>query len=285
MSESGGSIVSFADKAAFVSGAASGIGLAISKALARAGARVMMTDVDAGKLEQIAQTVEGDVQFMACNVADYDDVTAVAERMQDTYGKIHLVFNNAGVNLGGSTGEIPLEDWRWVVDINFMGVVHGVEVFTPLIKRHGEGGHIVNTGSMASHWASPRAAPYVATKFAVIGLSEALRAELKDFNIGVSVLCPGWVATKLYETQLARPSGPENARIAAEDPAAIKLAEMLDRSLSPDRVADLTLNSILENRSHIFSAPEMRELIDRRRNILIKNYDSCLVDSALFGAI
>ena len=178
---------------AFITGGASGIGLSIAKALATRGVNIMLADLDSARLQDAAATIRAmgaEVDIVLCDVADEAMVRAAADATIQRFGKVHIIANNAGVATGGMAGNIAIKDWRWVVDINLMGVVHGTEIFLPLIKSHGEGGHILNTASMAGHVASPGMSPYHATKFAVVGYSEAVKAELAGQNIGVSVLCP-----------------------------------------------------------------------------------------------
>lgn len=271
-------ISSFSGKGAFVTGAASGIGFALTEALVKRGARVMMADIDQARLLQARDEIGERVECVVCDVADPGSINAAAVMTGKALGKVHLLFNNAAVSVTGSVGDTPLEDWRWAVDINLMGVVHGVEAFVPLMKQHGEGAHIVNTSSMAGHSAPPRALSYAATKFAVVGLSESLRMDLKADGIGVSALCPGWVATEFHRTELSRPSGSEPASAAKQHSDVLDAATLMSRGISPQRVAELTLNSILLNRSHIFTSADARFLIDHRHNVLTKNYEDCLAE-------
>lgn len=271
-------ITSFQGKGAFVTGAASGIGFALCEALAKRGARVMMADIDQARLESARKTIAGDVECVVCDVADAGAVNAAATKTAEAFGKVHLLFNNAAVSVTGSVGDTPLEDWRWAIDINLMGVVHGVEAFTPLLAAHGEGGHIVNTSSLAGHSAPPRALVYTATKFAVVGLSEAMRKDLKAEGIGVSVLCPGWVDTAFHRTELSRPSGSEAAAEASKHADVLDSKQLMEHGLSAESVAEMTLNSILLNRSHIFTSSDARFLVDHRHKVLSKHCDECLQD-------
>ncbi len=271
-------ISSFSGKGAFVTGAASGIGFALTEALVKRGARVMMADIDQARLLQARDEIGEGAECVVCDVGDPGSLNAAAATTIKALGKVHLLFNNAAVSVTGSVGDTPLEDWRWAVDINLMGVVHGVEAFVPLMKQHGEGAHIVNTSSMAGHAAAPRALSYAATKFAVVGLSESLRMDLKADGIGVSALCPGWVATEFHRTELSRPSGSEPAAIAMQHTGVLDAATLMSQGISPQRVAELTLNSILLNRSHIFTSADARFLIDHRHNVLTKNYEACLAE-------
>ncbi len=194
----------FAGKTAFVTGGASGIGLSMGYAFAEAGMRVMLADIEAKPLEQAVAAFKGnlpEVRGVVCDVRDYAAVERAAQLTLEAFGKVHVVCNNAGVTGASGAENISLQDWRWVIDINLMGVVHGVKAFLPLLKTHGEGGHIVNTASMAGFLPGTGFGAYTATKFGVVGISEALATELEPQGIGVSVLCPGWVATLITESR------------------------------------------------------------------------------------
>src|SRR5215472_11781310 len=197
------------DKAAFVTGGASGIGLALGRAFAEAGCKVMLADIEEAALDAAVASLEGsgpEIQGVVCDVADPASVEAAAEATFSAFGKVHILCNNAGVGARGGIDHIALDNWRWVIDVNLMGVVNGVCAFLPHMRAHGEGGHIVNTASIAGminrfHGFHP----YAATKFAVVGMSEGLAVELKPFGIGVSVLCPGVVRTNILESARNRP--------------------------------------------------------------------------------
>ena len=151
-----------AGKTAFVTGGASGIGLAMGRAFAEAGMRVMLADIEPKPLQQALEALQGnlpEVRGVLCDVRDYDAVERAAHMTVEAFGKVHVVCNNAGVSGAAGADNISLQDWRWVIDINLMGVVHGVKAFVPLLKTHGEGGHIVNTASMAGFSAAPASAP------------------------------------------------------------------------------------------------------------------------------
>ena len=170
------------NKVVFITGGGHGIGLSLGKVFAGHGAKVVLADIDEERLNTAkALLAESgfDVETIVCDVAKAESVKSAAEFTVERFGKVHIVINNAGVSLAGKPGSIPLEDWRWIVDINLMGVVYGVEVFVPLIKSHGEGGYIINTASMAGHIAGPSMSPYHATKYAVVGYSESIRQDLQ----------------------------------------------------------------------------------------------------------
>lgn len=267
----------YKNKTAFVTGAASGIGFALSKALLDKGANVMMADVDGPGLGEALAKLGGASDHLSstlCDVRDNDAVQAAAELTQETFGKVHIVINNAGVGLAGRSGEIDLEDWRWIVDINLMGVVHGVEAFTPLIKLHGEGGHILNTASMAGHMTTEYMPPYHATKYAVVGYSESIAPEVAKYNIGVTCLCPTWVKTNIANSGDNKPStnGIDNDTLSALK----QTAQLVNNGMEASRLADLTLAMMSQGRMHVFNDPEARPMIDIRAKALGDDYDAAL---------
>lgn len=271
----------FNDKTAFITGAASGIGFALAKALAREGANIMMADINQEALETAAQDIRKfntKVETCICDVAKSDSVAAAAKETANKFGNIHMIFNNAGVGLGGAPGNIPLADWQWIVDINLMGVVYGVEAFTPLMRAHGEPAYIINTASMAGHFTMPGMSPYHATKFAVVGYSETLAQELAKSNIGVSVLCPTWVKSNIYNAADNRPT----AESMQDDQKTSQLYQMtkglVDNGMSADMLAQLVLSSMRAKRFYIFNDAEARASVDIRRNNILADYDACLKD-------
>ncbi len=191
-----------AGRTAVVTGAASGIGLALTEAFVAEGMRVMMTDIDAGALsEQAARlTVAGaEVHAVAADVGDPQAVEHVAQAAVERFGALHIAVNNAGIVNRGLVWELPLEDWQRVLQVNLWGVIHGVRSFVPRILATGEPGHVVNTASIAAVLPIGRLAPYTVAKHGVLGLSDALRADLEKVGapVGVSVVMPGMVKTGL----------------------------------------------------------------------------------------
>ena len=171
-----------AGKAAFVTGAASGIGLAMATAFAREGMKVMLADIEIGALDKAVAALRAggaDVHGVVCDVADPASVDRAAEASFRAFGSVHVVCNNAGVAGGGGIDQISVDDWRWVIDVNLMGVVHGIRSFLPHIRSHGEGGHIVNTASMAGLLNAPMMGVYNVSKHAVVSLSETLYHDLQ----------------------------------------------------------------------------------------------------------
>lgn len=260
-----------AGKTAFITGGANGIGLGIAKALAARGANVMLADINEEALVA-AKAGFGDmnvrVETALCDVARLEAMQAAAKRTVEAFGKVHIIVNNAGVGLGGQPGEIAHEDWQWVVGINLMGVVHGVETFAPLIKEHGEGGHIVNVASMAGHIAPPGMGPYNATKFAVVGYSEGLRGELAGDGVGVSVLCPGWVNTNIHNSSAGRPSG----GVDLDTPEHAAMEQVIRSGMPAEQVGEWTADCIADNRLYIFTHQEMAPAIDARYQMIKADY-------------
>ncbi len=197
----------FKGKTAFVTGGASGIGLSMARQFGRAGMNVVVADIDERAARGAAERLVSEQIKAVPVVVDVTDRGSVRESALEAiaaFGKIHLVCNNAGVAVGGPIGTVKDRDWDWIIDVNLKGVIYGVETFVPLIKGHGEGGHFVNTASMAGMISPPGMEPYTATKFAVVAMSEGWAAQLAPFNIGVSVLCPGFVRTRIHESGRAR---------------------------------------------------------------------------------
>jgi NAD(P)-dependent dehydrogenase (short-subunit alcohol dehydrogenase family) len=268
----------FRNRVACVTGGARGIGYAIAQALLEEGARVMIADIDETTLGSAKRALAefGEVETSVCDVSDAAAVARSAGEVIECFGKVHVLVNNAGVVIGGQPGEIDLDDWRWIVDVNLMGVVYGVETFVPLIRSHGEGGFILNTASMAGHGGMPGLAPYSATKFAVVGYSEALRQELAEHGIGVAALCPGWVDTKIYESGLSRPSRAGQA-LSAEDKETLAGAEsFFATGLPPRAVARWVIESMKQNAGTIFTNRDLHGAIDQRADVLRAAYDACL---------
>jgi NAD(P)-dependent dehydrogenase (short-subunit alcohol dehydrogenase family) len=261
-------MLDFHGKTAFVTGGASGIGLGLGRALAEAGARVMLADIEEKALDEAVAGLKGgnlpEVRGVVCDVRDYQAVERAAQATIAAFGKVHLVCNNAGV--GGRSGAdgVDLQDWRWVIDINLMGVVHGVRALLPHLRSHGEGGHIVNTASMAGFLPGTGFGPYTATKFAVVGLSEALHAELAPQGIGVSLLCPGWVRTRITESRRNWPAEygePPTPNIGLLDR---HIAELVRTGMEPSAVAELVLAAIRDNELYVFTHPHMRPPLEAR---------------------
>jgi NAD(P)-dependent dehydrogenase (short-subunit alcohol dehydrogenase family) len=258
-------------KTAFVTGGASGIGFALGAAFAQAGMKVMLADIETGALAEAVKSLRDfgpNVRGVACDVADPVRVERAAKASYQAFGNVHVVCNNAGVAAAGGIDNISLDNWRWVLDVNLMGVLHGIRTFLPHIRAHGEGGHIVNTASMAGMNSGLGFSPYVSSKFAVVGMSEGLATQLKPFGIGVTVLCPSFVRTRIGESGRNRPErygAPQTPDPAS--PAGLLLAELAERlqsGLNPSDVAARVLTAIREEELYAFTHPEMRDEVEDR---------------------
>jgi NAD(P)-dependent dehydrogenase (short-subunit alcohol dehydrogenase family) len=255
-----------AGKAAFVTGGASGIGLALGQAFAEAGMKVMLADIETGALAVAVETLKGrgqDIRGIACDVADPLSVEQAASAAFAAFGQVHVVCNNAGVGGGSGIDDIAPDTWRWVLDVNVMGVVHGIRAFLPHIRAHAEGGHIVNTASMAGLVSGFGLSPYTASKFAVVAISEGLATELAPLGIGVTVVCPGFVRTRIDESGRNRP-----ARYGTADPPrgglAAELARLVRSGIDPAMVAAQVLGAIRADELYVFTHPDMRDELETR---------------------
>jgi NAD(P)-dependent dehydrogenase (short-subunit alcohol dehydrogenase family) len=260
-----------AGKTAFVTGGAAGIGLALGRAFAQSGMKVMLADIEADALQAAVkslQEISPDISGTICDVAEAASVERAAQAAFDAFGNVHVVCNNAGVAAGGGIDHISLDNWRWVIDVNLMGVLHGIRSFLPHIRAHGEGGHIVNTASMAGMQSDLGFSPYGASKFAVVSMSEGLSLRLKPHGIGVSVLCPSYVRTRIGESGRNRPE--RYGQSQPLDPAApagamvAEIARQIEAGLDPATVATRVLTAIREDQLYVFTHPGMRAEVEAR---------------------
>jgi NAD(P)-dependent dehydrogenase (short-subunit alcohol dehydrogenase family) len=260
-----------AGRTAFVTGGASGIGFALGRAFAEAGMNVMLADIEAAALTAAVDNfcAEGwHVSGVVCDVADPDSVEHAAKTFYEAFGNVHVVCNNAGVAAGSDIDDISLETWRWVLDVNVLGVLHGIRTFLPHIRAHGEGGHIVNTASMAGLQSNLGFSPYATSKFAVVAMSEGLALQVAPLGVGVTVLCPGFVRTCIAESGRNRPT--RYGRTRLPDPAspagalAARLAELTRSGLDASEVAAQTLAAIRAEDLYVFTHPHMRDEVEER---------------------
>ena len=284
-----------AGKTAFITGAASGMGLGMARAFTDAGMQVMLADIDAGTLEGAAAELKergARVSSIVCDVTKEKAVFEAAQATVDAFGKVHVLCNNAGVGWIGRFDELDQRDWDWVFAVNQLGVLYGIRAFLPRIQAHGEGGHVLTTSSMAGLVNSGAGwGPYNSTKHAVVAMSEVLYSELKDTNIGCSVLCPGAVATNIGKAGRHRP--PEYGR-SARRTVVVGDGETLDsallKGLDPDIVGRLALEGIQQDQFYLFTDPRMRGSVERRFERIRQGFDwsarsRALVDSKSPGAV
>jgi len=268
----------FRGKAAFVTGGASGIGLALGRAFAKVGCRVMLADIEEAALADAVRSLERigpEVCGVVCDVADSASVEAAAEQTSAAFGRVHILCNNAGVAAGSGIDDISLASWRWVLDVNLMGIVHGLRAFLPHMRGHLEGGHIVNTASMAGMLSDGGMglSPYTASKYAVVALSEGLRAELEPYGIGVTVLCPGFVQTRIAEAGRNRPAR-YGAHAPIASPRSAAIAELVRTGIDPKAVADRVLAAIRNDELYVFTHPEYRQAIEARFAGILAAFDT-----------
>jgi NAD(P)-dependent dehydrogenase (short-subunit alcohol dehydrogenase family) len=240
-------------RTAVVTGAASGIGLAVAEAFGAAGMRVVMADVDEGNLRSHAARLDGqgaEVLALTADVRDPDAVERVGAAAVEHFGNLHVAVNNAGIVNGGYSWEIPLEDWHRVLDTNLWGVIHGIRSFVPRILASEEEGHIVNTASMAAVMALGRLGPYTVAKHGVLGLSDVLRAELEALGapVGVSVVMPGMIKTGM------NPVG----------------------TISSASVAANVLDAIRRRRSYVFTDDHSTAEVDERLHAILSARDDVI---------
>ena len=268
-------------KVAFVTGGAGGIGLAMAKAFGREGMAVMIADIERDALTAAVEELRARqvrAEGVLVDVASRDSLRAAALETVAAFGKVHVVCNNAGVAAGGLIGEASERDWNWVVDVNLMGVVHGVEIFTPLIVGHGEGGHFVNTASIAGMISPPGLEAYSATKFAVVAMSEGWAIQLAPQNIGVSILCPGFVKTRIHESRRNRPAayGPDE-HDATPDAA---LSPVLT-GIPTEPVGARVVEAVRDNDLYVFTHPEFRAPVAARFERILAAFDKAEHSPAL----
>ena len=256
-------------KVAFVTGGASGIGLGMVQSFAAAGMKVAVADIEQAALDRVKKGIESsaaELIYLQVDVTDRGAMERAAQLTEDAFGKVHVVCNNAGVAVAGRVDKMDYNDWDWVMGVNVDGVINGVKTFVDRIKAHGEGGHFVNTASMAGQMPIPGGSIYTTSKYAVVGLSEVMRTDLARFNIGTSVLCPGGVITNVSDSGRNRPSNlqaeKDTSRLGMGKTSIGErvLTDMLDASI----VGDMVLAAVLANDAYIFSHPALKSVVDKR---------------------
>ncbi|HAJ47696.1 MAG TPA: short-chain dehydrogenase [Alphaproteobacteria bacterium] len=273
-------------RTAFITGGASGLGLSMARAFGAQGMNVMIADIEQAALNAALEDLKGrqiKCAGVLCNVAHRDQLRDAALKTIAQFGKVHVLCNNAGVGAGGVVGQVPERDWDWIIDVNLKAVVHGMDVFLPLIKSHGEGGHVVNTASMAGMISPPAMEPYNATKFAVVAMSEGWQMQLAAENIGVSALCPGFVRTRIHESRRNRPD--EYGADEGSEVLTGAAAQLVNSGIDPDAVGARVVEAILANELYIFTHPEMRPLVEQRFARILEGFDVAARSPALKGQV
>jgi NAD(P)-dependent dehydrogenase (short-subunit alcohol dehydrogenase family) len=258
-------------KVAVVTGAASGIGRALAKRLGGDGMRVVLADVEAAALQEVAQELEKsgvEALPVVTDVSQAEQVQALADQALAAFGKVHVVCNNAGVMIGGLSWEAPLEDYEWVMGVNLWGVIHGVRTFVPILLEQDEPGYVINTASMAALTSMPYTGIYFMTKHAVLSLSETLYHELtlRGAKIGVSVVCPEVVATGIDRSERNRPELLRSAQQRSAEGKTVEaaLSKGVATGVPPDWIADRAVESMQEGRFYVLADDDWRRTAETR---------------------
>ena len=254
-----------AGRVAFITGGGSGLGFGMAQAFVTAGMKVVLADLRQDHLDEAVEHFaragkRQSVLPLRVDVSDRQSLAQAADETERVFGKVHVVCNNAGINLFNDIAAATYEDWDWILGVNLGGVINGVHTFIPRLRKHGEGGHIVNTASMAAFIAGPNAGIYTCSKFAVRGLSEALRYSLAPHDINVSVVCPGLVDSHIYESDRLRPTHLAASSDVGDVEFMTRLAELHRRAgMPPLEAGEKVLRGILRNDFYIFTHPEFKE--------------------------
>jgi NAD(P)-dependent dehydrogenase (short-subunit alcohol dehydrogenase family) len=267
-----------AGKTAVVTGAGSGIGLGLARTFARNGMAVVLCDIRGDRLDAALAEVRGlgaRAVAVATDVSDRASVEQAGREAERAFGAVHVACNNAGVAIHGkSVADLTASEWDWIIGVNLYGVIHGIQTFLPLIRAHGDEGHIVNTASIAGFQVrlGRRSGAYAATKYAVVALSESLAQDLADTPIGVSVLAPAAVNTRIYLSAENRPTrfgGP--SAIAGND----RLQKELEAGLDPDAVGERVVRAIRARELFVFTHMETKDWLDERHGRIVDAFGEC----------
>jgi NAD(P)-dependent dehydrogenase (short-subunit alcohol dehydrogenase family) len=271
----------FEGKAAVITGGANGIGFATATEFARRGARVVLADVDKPSLEQAVARLHAqgfDAHAVTCDVRQLDEMVHLANESFRLLGQVDIVFSNAGIVVAGPIAEMTHDDWRWVIDIDLWGSIHAVEAFLPRLLEQGAGGHIAFTASFAGLVPNVGLGAYSVAKYGVVSLAETLAREVKDDGIGVSVLCPMVVETKLVsnsERIRGADYGLASTAVVTEGPGP---APSQEDTLSVDEVARLTADAIVANRLYVLPHAAARASVRRRFERIDHTFDDQAAD-------
>ena len=271
------------DKTAVITGGASGIGLAMAEAFAAAGMKLVLADIEEAPLDDAVKALKAagaEAIGVLTDVTKTDQLEALADRSYDAFGAVHVVCNNAGVGVGGPAWSISKADWDWILSVNLHAVIDGIRIFVPRMIEQDTEGQIVNTASIAGLTSSPSMAPYFVSKHGVVTLSECLHHDLQlaGSKLRVSVVCPGWVNTKVVESDRNRPSG--LLKDEELDPLFGMVREALratmPNAMPPSEVADLVVDAIRNNRFYVLPHQTWKPMIETRMQDILEERDPTL---------
>jgi NAD(P)-dependent dehydrogenase (short-subunit alcohol dehydrogenase family) len=262
-------------KTAFITGAASGIGFGMARVFAGEGMRIVLADVEPGALAAATAELEdtgAEVLPIELDVADRAAMEDAARRAEARFGHVHLVCNNAGVGAGGPLDQCTYDDWDWVIGVNLTGVINGVQTFVRRMRDHGQGGHFVNTASMAGLIPSGGLGIYCTTKYAVVGLSECLRLDLAPHGIGVSVLCPGSVSTNIHQSGRNRPQRFAHTEFVPDAERRRLHVEMIRNGLDPLAIGAAVRDADIANERWVLTHPELAPWVEERTESILSAF-------------
>ena len=280
----------FKGKVAVITGAASGIGYGLAERAAKEGMKLVLADVEEGalvKAEKSIRALGADTLAATIDVSKANDVKALAEKTMDTFGLVHLLFNNAGVTVFSNTWESTLADWKWVLGVNLWGVIHGIHFFVPIMLKQDAECHIVNTASVGG-LCPGLAGPYEVSKHGIVALSETLYNQLRQrsSNIGVSVICPGFIKTDVLKCERNRPRELQNKsgiNKDIEDPLIRTIynanIRMIDKGMPPQQLADIVFSAIRKKKFYIFpNAEQYKPIIQTRMEDILQERNPSKLD-------
>jgi len=260
----------FSGRTAVITGGASGIGLAVARRLGREGMNLVLADIEQPALDEVVAEFEAagvPVIGVDTDVSDVEAVRRLAAATADRFGNVHVLFNNAGVGGGGPILEPDdLDIWNWVLGVDLFGVLHGIKVFGPAMVAHGEPCHIVNTASMAGLMPTPGLGSYTVAKYGVVAMSETLSLETADTNLRVSVLCPGFVQTRIHESDRNIPENLVSLDEPTEESEFMRqmIGDLVSGGIPPEQVAADVFDALSTERFYVLPHPQyIRQIRDR----------------------
>lgn len=269
----------FKDRVAVITGAASGIGLAMAERFADEGMKIVLADIEEEALAKATESIQAKgVQALAVktDVSKLDEVEALKQKAYEEFGAVHMLCNNAGVASSGAVWELEISEWEWVLGVNLWGVIYGLRTFVPAMIAQDEEGHVVNTASLAGIFSGPSMAPYSVSKFGVVTISESMYYELHllGHKIKVSVLCPGWVNTGIGESDRNHPG---RGRRVEDDRPQIgglnheRVRKFLKEGLDPAQVAEAVFDAVKNEKLYIFTHEGFKERIEIRLTDMLES--------------